>query len=316
MKMEQRNLGNSALKVSSLCLGGNVFGWTVDQQTSFRILDEFIDLGFNFIDTADVYSKWAPGNKGGDSESIIGSWLKQNNKRDQIVLTTKGGSEMGPGLKGLSSAYITKAVEDSLSRLQTNYIDLYLSHFDDLETPVEETLEAYAKLISAGKIRVIGASNFSPERLKQALDASDKGLPKYENFQMQYNLVEREAYEKQYAALTAQYHVGVTTYFSLASGFLTGKYRSEKDLSKSTRGQGVKKYLNEKGIDVLTSLDNVSTRHNATPAQVALAWIIAQPGITAPVVSATSIDQLDDISKAASLRLSAEEIAELNEASV
>ncbi|EOR94193.1 Oxidoreductase [Arcticibacter svalbardensis MN12-7] len=313
--MEQRNLGNSALKVSSLCLGGNVFGWTADQLTSFRILDEFIDLGFNFIDTADVYSKWAPGNKGGDSETIIGQWLKQNNKRSQIVLTTKGGSEMGPGQKGLSSAYITKAVEASLSRLQTDYIDLYLSHFDDTTTPVEETLEAYAKLISAGKIRVIGASNFSPERLKEALQASEKGLPKYENYQMQYNLVEREAYEKQYASITEQYHVGVTTYFSLASGFLTGKYRSEKDLSKSTRGEGIKKYLNEKGIDVLTSLDNVSTRHNATPAQVALAWLIAQPGITAPVVSATSLYQLNDIAKAASLHLSAEEIAELNEAS-
>ena len=313
--MELRKLGNSELEVSTLCFGGNVFGWTADQKTSFNLLDAFVDLGFNFIDTADVYSAWVPGNKGGESETIIGQWLKQSGKRNRIVLATKVGSEMGPGQKGLSRDYIAKAVEASLKRLQTDHIDLYQSHYDDPSTPVEETLEAYAKLISEGKVRVIGASNYSPSRLKEALDASEKGLPRYESLQPQYNLVEREAYEKELEEIVRHYKIGVISYYSLASGFLTGKYRTEADLSKSPRGQGVKKYLEGKGRAVLAALDEVAQHHSATPAQVSLAWLIAHPGITSPIVSATSISQLEDIAKAASLKLERADIEKLNTAS-
>ncbi|MGV3704329.1 MAG: aldo/keto reductase [Arcticibacter sp.] len=310
--MEQRKIGKSELKVSPICFGGNVFGWTADQSTSFKLLDEFVDLGFNFIDTADVYSRWVAGNSGGDSESLIGKWLKESGKRKDIVLATKVGSEMGPGLKGLRKEYIIQAVEASLSRLQTDYIDLYQSHYDDPSTPVEETLEAYAKLISEGKVRVIGASNFSPERLREALEASDKGLPRYECFQPEYNLVERADFEKQYLPLVQEYGIGVISYFSLAAGFLTGKYRSEADLYKSPRGARVKKYLNDKGTAILQTLDQIATRHQATPAQVALAWLIAQPGITAPIVSATSLEQLRDITRAAYLNLDKGDLEELN----
>lgn len=313
--MERRRLGNSELQVSTLCFGGNVFGWTADEATSFKLLDAFLDLGFNFVDTADVYSRWVPGNKGGESETIIGHWLKKSGKRDKIVLATKVGSEMGPGMKGLKKDYIRKAVEESLRRLQTDYIDLYQSHYDDVSTPVEETLEAYATLISEGKVRVIGASNFSAERLKEALDASEKGLPRYESLQPQYNLVEREDYEKDLEPIVSQYGIGVISYYSLASGFLTGKYRSEADLSKSSRGEGVRKYLNEKGRAVLKALDDIAATHHSTPAQVSLAWLIAHPGITAPIVSATSISQLEDISKAVDLKLRKEDIEKLNEAS-
>lgn len=310
--MEQRKIGKSELKVSPICFGGNVFGWTADQSTSFKLLDEFVDLGFNFIDTADVYSRWVAGNSGGDSESLIGKWMKESGKRKDIVLATKVGSEMGPGLKGLKKDYIIQAVEASLSRLQTDYIDLYQSHYDDPSTPVEETLEAYAKLISEGKVRVIGASNFSPERLREALEASDKGLPRYECFQPEYNLVERAEFEKQYLPLVQEYGIGVISYFSLAAGFLTGKYRSEADLYKSPRGARVKKYLNDKGTAILQTLDQIATRHQATPAQVALAWLIAQPGITAPIVSATSLEQLRDITRAAYLNLDKGDLEELN----
>lgn len=315
IQMEHRKLGNSELKVSALCFGGNVFGWTVNQITSFKLLDSFVDLGFNFIDTADVYSRWVPGNKGGESESIIGNWLKQSGNRSKIVLATKVGSEMGPGDKGLSKEYISRAVEASLKRLQTDYIDLYQSHYDDPSIPVEETLEAYSKLISEGKIRVIGASNFSPERLREALEASEKGLPRYESLQPQYNLVERKGYEKDFEEIVQQYKIGVISYYSLASGFLTGKYRSEEDLSKSPRGQGVKKYLNDKGLAVLAALDETAQKHNATPAQVSLAWLIAHPGITAPIVSATSTAQLEDIAQAAKLKLEPSDIEKLNRAS-
>lgn len=310
--MEQRKIGKSELKVSTICFGGNVFGWTADQSVSFKLLDEFVDLGFNFIDTADVYSRWVPGNSGGDSEMVIGKWLKESKKRNDIVLATKVGSEMGPGMKGLKKEYIIQAVEASLSRLQTDYIDLYQSHYDDPSTPVEETLEAYAKLISEGKVRVIGASNFSPERLKEALDASDKGLPRYECFQPEYNLVERADFETNYLPVVQQYGIGVISYFSLAAGFLTGKYRSEADLSKSPRGAGVKKYLNDKGTAILNKLDEIAGKHGATPAQVSLAWLIAQPGITAPIASATSIEQLRDITRAAYLNLDAGDLEELN----
>lgn len=313
--MEHRKLGNSELEVSVLCFGGNVFGWTADQDISFTLLDAFLDLGFNFIDTANSYSRWVPGNKGGESETIIGNWLKKSGKRNKVVIATKVGSEMGPDEKGLSAAYIQKAVEASLKRLQTDYIDLYQSHYDDLSTPVEETLEAYAKLISEGKVRVIGASNFSPERLREALDASEKGLPRYESLQPHYNLVEREGYERDFEPIVNEYKIGVIPYYSLASGFLTGKYRSENDLSKSPRGQGVKKYLDDKGFAVLSALDDIAHRYAATPAQVSLAWLIAHPGITSPIVSATSVIQLEDIAKAAQLKLEPSDIEQLNQSS-
>lgn len=313
--MERRKIGKSELKVSTICFGGNVFGWTASQSESFRLLDEFVDLGFNFVDTADVYSRWVPGNSGGDSEKVIGQWFKESNKRKDIILATKVGSEMGEGMKGLKKEYIIQAVEASLRRLQTDYIDLYQSHYDDPATPVEETLEAYARLISEGKIRVIGASNFEPERLKEALDASDKGLPRYECFQPEYNLVERADFESKYLPLVEQYGIGVISYYSLASGFLTGKYRSEADLSKSPRGAGVKKYLNDKGFAILNKLDEIAKKHNATPAQVSLAWLISQPGVTAPIASATSVEQLRDIARAAYLNLDNGDIEDLNQAS-
>lgn len=309
--MEKRKIGRSELKVSTICFGGNVFGWTANQHESFRLLDEFLDLGFNFIDTADVYSRWVPGNSGGESEKVIGQWLKKSNKRKDIVLATKVGSEMGDGLKGLKKQYIVQAVEASLQRLQTDHIDLYQSHYDDLSTPVEETLEAYAKLISEGKVNVIGASNFEPERLREALDASDKGLPRYECFQPEYNLVERSDFETKYLPIVEQYGIGMISYFSLAAGFLTGKYRSEADLSKSPRGAGVKKYLNEKGFAILNKLDEIARKHTATPAQVSLAWLIAQPAVTAPIASATSVEQLRDIAKAAYLNLDTGDLDEL-----
>lgn len=310
--MEKRKIGKSELNVSPLCFGGNVFGWTANRSESFRLLDEFVDLGFNFIDTADVYSRWVPGHSGGDSEIVIGEWLEQSKKRNDIVLATKVGSEMGEGLKGLKKDYIVQAVESSLNRLKTDYIDLYQSHYDDPSTPVEETLEAYAKLISEGKVRVIGASNFEPERLSEALEASDKGLPRYECFQPEYNLVERADFETKYLPIVEQYGIGVISYFSLAAGFLTGKYRTESDLSKSPRGAGVKKYLNDKGIAVLNKLDEIAKKHAATPAQVSLAWLIAQPAVTAPIASATSVEQLRDIAKAAYLNLDKADIEELS----
>jgi len=310
--MERRKIGKSELKVSTICFGGNVFGWTADQSESFRLLDEFVDLGFNFIDTADVYSRWVPGNSGGDSEKVIGQWLKEGKKRKDIVLATKVGSEMGEDLKGLKKEYIIQAVEASLTRLQTDYIDLYQSHYDDPSTPVEETLEAYAKLISEGKVRVIGASNFDPGRLREALDASEKGLPRYECFQPEYNLVERADFEDKYLPIVEEYGIGVISYFSLAAGFLTGKYRSEADLSKSPRGAGVKKYLNDKGIAILNKLDEIAKKHSATPAQISLAWLISQRGVTAPIASATSVEQLRDIAKAAYLNLDNGDLEELN----
>ena len=313
--MEFRTLGKSTLKVSPLCFGGNVFGWTINEEESFRILDAFVDSGFNFIDTANSYSKWVPGNKGGESEMVIGNWLKKSGKRHRIVLATKVGSEMAPGEKGLSKNYIKKAVEASLQRLQTDYIDLYQSHYDDLSLPVTEPLEAYQDLIREGKVRVIGASNFDAGRLKEALEASANGLPRYESLQPHYNLVEREEFEKDLEAVCEHYSLGVISYFSLASGFLSGKYRSEQDLARSARGHGVKKYLNEHGFRVLSALDDVSKKHNATLAQTSLAWLIARPSVTAPIVSATSVQQWNDLARAAELQLDLEDIQLLNAAS-
>ena len=314
--MKTRQLGGSGLEVAPLAFGGNVFGWTVDEPMSFKLLDGFVAAGFNFIDTADTYSRWAPGNQGGESETIIGKWLKQRGNRDKVVVATKVGMEMGPGKKGLSRAYVVREVEDSLKRLQTDYIDLYQSHTDDLDTPLEETLGTYAELVKQGKVRAIGASNYKAERLSQALQLSrQKGYPVYHSLQPHYNLYDRADYEKELEPLCREQGIGVISYFSLASGFLTGKYRSEADLSKSVRGQGAKKYLNPRGFAILEALDQVAKQYRSTPAQVALAWLIAQPSVTAPIASATNLQQLDDLIAATRLDLDPSAIDRLNRAS-
>ncbi|TFF34683.1 aldo/keto reductase [Mucilaginibacter psychrotolerans] len=314
--MEKRELGKSGLMVHPFVFGGNVFGWTADEKTSFGLLDAFVDGGFNFVDTADVYSKWVPGHTGGESETIIGNWLKKSGKREKIILATKVGKPMGEGMTGLSKAYITKAVEDSLKRLQTDYIDLYQSHEDDANTPLEETLATFTDLIKQGKVRAIGASNYNGPRLREALEVSKaNGFARYESLQPEYNLYAREDYEHQYESLCRENGLGVITYFSLASGFLTGKYRSEADLNKSKRGAGIKKYLDGRGYKILAALDKVSAEYNSTPAAVALAWLMARPGITGPIASATSVQQLQEIGKAAELKLSAEAIELLTSAS-
>ncbi|TWR31096.1 aldo/keto reductase [Mucilaginibacter pallidiroseus] len=314
--MEKRELGKSGIKVVPLVFGGNVFGWTANEKQSFELLDAFVDAGLDFIDTADVYSYWVPGNKGGESEIIIGNWLKQSAKRDKVIIATKVGKPMGEGKKGLSKAYITKAVEDSLTRLQTDYIDLYQSHDDDQNTPIEETLETYTDLIKQGKVRAIGASNYGATRLKEALQVSaDNGFARYESLQPEYNLYDREDYETQYEALCRENNLGVISYYSLASGFLTGKYRSEDDLNKSQRGGGVKKYLNPRGYKILAALDKVAKEYGTTPASVALAWVMARPGITAPIASATSIEQLQALIAATNLQLNGDAIDALTTAS-
>jgi len=314
--MEKRELGKSGIKVNPITFGGNVFGWTIDEQQSFEILDKYVDSGLDFIDTADVYSKWAPGNKGGESETIIGNWLQKSGKRDKVIIATKVGMEMAPDKQGLSKAYITKAVEDSLKRLKTDHIDLYQSHKDDKNTPLEETLSTYTDLIKQGKIRAIGASNYEATRFKEALEVSKKNnLAAYQTLQPEYNLYDREGYEKELEPVCIENGIGVITYYSLASGFLTGKYRSESDLSKSQRGQGVKKYLNERGFRILKALDEVAAAYNSTSASVALAWVIARPGITAPIASATSTKQLDAIIAATKLNLKSSDIELLNNAS-
>lgn len=314
--MMRRKLGRSGLEVSPLCFGGNVFGWTVDEATSLQLLDAMFAAGINFIDTADVYSKWVPGHTGGESETILGKWLKRSGHRGQVVLATKVGMEMGPGKKGLSRRYIMQAVEDSLKRLQTDHIDLYQSHEDDKATPFEETLEAFQRLIEQGKVRAIGASNYDAARLAGALAASkQRGLPRYESLQPLYNLFDRAAFEHELAGLCVAEDIGVIGYFSLASGFLTGKYRSSADLGKSPRGAGMKKYLNPRGLGILQALDAVAARIRATPAQVALAWLIARPGVTAPIASATSLAQLRELIAAVDITLDQQAIASLNQAS-
>ncbi|QNE40170.1 aldo/keto reductase [Hymenobacter sp. NBH84] len=315
--MEKRELGRSGLYIAPLVLGSNVFGWTADEQTSFRVLDTFVGEGGNAIDTANVYSAWVPGHQGGESETILGKWLQQRHRRDDIIIATKVGMQMGDGSQGLAKDYIKKSVEASLRRLQTDYIDLYQSHKDDETLPVEEPLQAYAELIQEGKIRAIGASNFSAERLRAALQAStDQGLPRYESLQPEYNLYDREDFEKQLLPVVQEFGIGVIPYYGLASGFLTGKYRSEDDLQKSQRGGGIgKKYLNDRGFKVLAALDEVAERHHATQAQVALAWIMAQPGLTAPIASATNMEQVRDIMKATILTLSPDDVKILTDAS-
>lgn len=303
MAMKRRRLGNSELEIAPLAFGGNVFGWTVDEQTSFELLDAFCAAGFNLIDTADVYSGWVPGNEGGESETIIGKWLNRSGKREEVIIATKVGMEMR-GERGLSKSYILRSAEDSLRRLQTDYIDLYQSHQDDPETPMEETLEAYAELIRQGKVRVIGASNYSAERLRQSLLISEQnGLPRYESLQPLYNLYDREGFESELEALCLEQNIGVISYYGLASGFLSGKYRAESDLNKSARGRGVKKYLDEHGFRILNALDEVARRRASTPARVALAWLIACPSVTAPIASATSLEQLNDLIEATKLEL-------------
>lgn len=313
--MELRRLGKSDLKIAPLVLGGNVFGWTADEATSFRVLDAFVDGGFNAVDTADVYSRWSPAG-GGASETVIGNWFKTSGKRDKVVLMTKLGSEMGEGMKGLSAKYMVEAVEASLKRLQTDVIDLYQSHRDDPETPQEETAEAYERLVKAGKVRAIGASNFEPARLKSALDISAAhGWARYNSEQPLYNLYDRAGFEAGLQQVCIENEVGVIPYYGLASGFLTGKYRSEADLAKSPRGRGVKRYLDERGLRILAVLDEVSATLNASPAQVALAWVMAQPGLTAPIASATSVEQLTELMGSAALKLTDQDLARLDWAS-
>jgi aryl-alcohol dehydrogenase-like predicted oxidoreductase len=314
--MERRTLGNSSLSISPLMLGGNVFGWTIDEPTSFEVLDAFVAAGFNAIDTADVYSKFKPGNQGGESETILGNWFASRGNRSGVMLASKCGMDMGQGTKGLTRTHILSAVEESLRRLQTDYIDLYMAHKDDHDTPMDETLEAFSQLLRQGKVRVIGASNFTADRLSEALATSKRlGLPRYESLQPNYNLYDRAEFEHGPQQLCVRENVGVIAYFSLASGFLTGKYRTEADLTRGVRGPRVAKYLNPRGLRVLDALDQVAERLNATSAQVALAWLMTRPGVTAPIVSATSTRQLADTLKSVTLKLDAAAMAALDAAS-
>jgi aryl-alcohol dehydrogenase-like predicted oxidoreductase len=314
--MQKRKLGNSDLQVAPLAFGGNVFGWTVDESTSFQLLDTFLDAGFNLVDTADSYSRWVPGHQGGESEAIIGKWLKARGNRDKVIVATKVGSDMGQGKKDLSKDWILREAEASLQRLQTDCIDLYQSHWDDPTTQVEETLEAYAQLVKQGKVRVIGASNLGPDRLRESLQLSQsKNYPRYESLQPNYNLYDRQQFETDFEPICRKGNLAVIPYFSLASGFLAGKYRSEKDLEGRARGGFVKKYLNDRGYKILGALDVVAKTHNATQAQVAIAWLLAQPTVTAPIASATNLDQLNQLLVATRLQLTPEDIQRLNQAS-
>ena len=315
--MEMRKLGRSDLLVAPLAFGGNVFGWTADAATSFALLDRFVDAGLNLIDTADVYSRWVPGNQGGESETLIGQWLKKSGKRNRVVIATKVGLDMGDGKVGLSAAYIERAVEASLQRLGIDHIDLYQAHRDDPNTPLEETLDAFARLIKAGKVRAIGASNYSGARLAEALAVSARlGLPRFETLQPCYNLADRAEYEADLEPVILAHDAGVIPYYGLARGFLTGKYRGPADLAKSPRGGAVEKaYMNPRGMRILAALVAVAARHAATPGQVALAWLMARPGLVAPIASASRPEQLDDITRAVDLVLAADDIAALDQAS-
>jgi len=311
-----KKLGNTNLQTAPIVFGGNVFGWTLDEKESFRILDEFVDAGFNTIDTANVYSRWVPGNEGGESEAIIGKWMKGKGNRDKVTVITKVGSDMGQGHRDLSEKHILAAVDDSLRRLQTDAIDLYLSHWDDENTPVEETLGAYEKLIKAGKVRYIGASNLSPERLKESLIVSTQnGLPRYEVFQPEYNLYDRQGFEEGVAPVCRKEELGVITYFSLAKGFLSGKYRSKDDLGKSVRGGGVEGYLNERGFRILEALDKLAAKHEISQAAVALAWLIHQPDVTAPIASATKSSHMKAFVEAVQMKPEPEDLQLLEKAS-
>jgi aryl-alcohol dehydrogenase-like predicted oxidoreductase len=316
--MQTRPLGTTGYAIAPLILGGNVFGWTIDERTSHALLDRFVDHGFAAVDTADVYSRWVPGHAGGESETIIGNWLSANpGKRDQVVVITKGGGDMGQGGRTLKAGWIEEAVEASLRRLRTDHIDLYFSHWPDPDTPHEETLAAYGRLLDAGKIRAIGASNFDADQLAASLKASlDNGLPRYQVIQPEYNLYARAALEGPLLDLARQEGLGVVSYFALAAGFLTGKYRSEADLEGASRRDMVRKYLDDRGRRILAALDQVAEAHGAKPAEVAIAWIIARDGVTAPIASATSAPQLESLFRAAELSLGADEIAALDRASL
>lgn len=313
--MQLRPLGRSPLAIAPLAFGGNVFGWSVDEKRSFELLDAFVDAGFNMVDTADVYSAWVPGNHGGESETIIGRWLKQSGKRDRVVIATKVAKWAEQ--PGLSPVNIQQAVEGSLKRLQVECIDLYQAHEDDASIPLAETLGAFGRLIEQGKVRAIGASNYSADRFAEALRVSaEHGLPRYESLQPEYNLLQRAGYEHALEPLARREQIGVISYYALASGFLSGKYRSEADLAKSrSRGGSVRKYLNPRGLGILAALDRVAASHQATPAQVALAWLMARPGLTAPIAGATSVEQLHELLGALKLTLAPEEIALLDQAS-
>jgi|SRR6185437_13459720 len=314
--MEKRQFGKSDLMISPITFGGNVFGWTIDEEKSFRLLDVFSTAGFNFIDTADGYSRWVAGNHGGESETIIGNWMKKRGNRKDIIIATKVGADMGNGKKGLKANYIKSAVGDSLKRLQTDYIDLYQSHHDDLDTPVSETMTAFNELINEGKVRYIGASNLSAERIKASNDFARKNnLQPYISLQPLYNLYSREKFENEYLKLVTAEELAVLPYYSLASGFLTGKYRSEKDLDKSQRGHGIKKYLDERGMSILAAMDKVAAEQNVEVSQIAIAWLLHKPFITSAIASATKEKQLDELIHATNLNLSAEQVKVLDEAS-
>lgn len=314
--MNKRKLGKTGLEIAPLVFGGNIFGWTVDQATSFKLLDAFAAAGFNSVDTADVYSKWVPGHTGGESEIILGEWMKRSGNRNKIIVATKVGMDMGDWKKGLSKAHILRSAEDSLRRLQTDYIDLYQSHVDDPDTPLEETLGAYAELIRQGKVRAIGASNHKAERLAAALATSRKsGLPEYQTLQPNYSLIERAEYEDNLEPVCEKEGLGVINYYPLAGGFLTGKYRSEKDVAGKARARNVTKHLNERGFKILVALDQVAKKYNATPARISLAWLLARPSISAPIVSATNLEQLKDLVSSVDLALDRESIEFLNKAS-
>jgi aryl-alcohol dehydrogenase-like predicted oxidoreductase len=311
----KRRLGNSSLEVAPLVFGGNIFGWTADEPMSFKLLDAFVAAGLNMIDTADVYSKWVPGHLGGESETIIGNWLSKRGGRDKVLIATKLGMEIAPGEQGLSKAYILRAVDRSLERLQTDYIDLYQAHRDDAATPLQETLETFAELVRSGKVRAIGASNYKADRLAEALRISAAhGLPRYESLQPCYNLYDRADYEAELGGLCRRENVGVIPYYALASGFLTGKYRSEKDLEGKARGQRVKTMLNERGFRILKALDTLSAELGASPAQISLAWLMAR-GVTAPIASATTLDQFNDLLGGTALQLGSDAVKLLNDAS-
>jgi aryl-alcohol dehydrogenase-like predicted oxidoreductase len=314
--MKKRKLGNSGLELAPLALGGNVFGWTIDEPASFQVFDAFVAAGFNFVDTADMYSTWKSGNKGGESETIIGNWMKKSGNRQKVLIATKVGMDMGAGQKGLSKDYILRAADASLRRLQTDHIDLYQAHTDDTTVPLQETLVAFGQLVKQGKVRAIGASNYSGPRLAEALDVSKKhGLPRYESLQPLYNLYDRADFETNLEAVCRENGVGVISYYSLASGFLTAKYRSEADLQKSARGAGIKKYLNPRGFRILEELDRVAKKYNSTPAKVSIAWLLTRPTITAPIASATNVSQLRELVDATNLQLDRESIESLDRAS-
>jgi aryl-alcohol dehydrogenase-like predicted oxidoreductase len=310
--MQMRKLGTTNLNIAPLVLGGNVFGWTADKETSFSLLDAFLEAGFNAIDTADVYSRFAPGNKGGESETILGEWMKSRGNRDRVVLITKAGLAMGEGMEGLGRNYLRQACEASLKRLQTDYIDLYLSHRADPNVPIEETLEIFQELIDGGKVRHAGCSNYTAEQLSAALASRGAGRASYQVLQPEYNLLERKSFEGALEGICQTQGVGVIAYFSLAAGFLTGKYRRPEDLAGSARGRMISKYLTPRGLALLAAVDKVARRHGVTPAQVSLAWLMSRRSVTAPIASATSLAQLRDITKSAQLELTTEDLRELD----